>query len=329
MKSASFLKEVQHFLTQYCQDERRLSRQTILSYRDTIKIFIRYQSELKKRRPTELQVEHLSHDGVLEFLKHLEKDRKCSISTRNQRLSAVKALSKFITFGNPEHADSLSRVLAIPVKKKTKRNRTFLEKSEVRAILSAIDQSTWTGQRNYLMLSFAIRTGVRVTELVEIKTANLTFGKSPYVTITGKGRKERSIPLERPFARELAKWISQIPKANAVVFSTSRGTMLSVDAVQSTLRKCVRVAAKTLPELSKKRISPHTLRHTTAMEMLERGVDVQIIALWLGHEQIDTTQVYISESLTLKRKALSRTKLKSDWRPVAIKRSEISFLDEL
>lgn len=266
---------------------------------------------------------------MLEFLKYLEKDRKCSISTRNQRLSAVKALSKFITFRNPEHADSLSRVLAIPVKKKTKRNRTFLEKSEVRAILSAIDQSTWTGQRNYLMLSFAIRTGVRVTELVEIKTANLTFGKSPYVTITGKGRKERSIPLERPFARELAKWISQIPKANAVVFSTSRGTMLSVDAVQSTLRKCVKVAAKTLPELSKKRISPHTLRHTTAMEMLERGVDVQIIALWLGHEQIDTTQVYISESLTLKRKALSRTKLKSDWRPVTIKRSEISFLDEL
>jgi integrase/recombinase XerD len=329
MKSTSFLNEIQHFLTKYCQDERRLSRQTVLSYRDTIKIFIRYQSEEKNRKPTELKMEHLSYDGVLEFLNYLERDRKSSVSTRNQRLSALKALSKLIMLRNPEFVDSLSRVLAIPLKKKFKRNRTFLEKDEVNAILSSVNQSTWVGQRNYLMLAFAIRTGVRVTELVELKTGSVTFGKSPYVTVLGKGRKERSIPLEKPFARELTRWISQMPASNTILFPTSRGTKLSVDAVQSALRKVVRIAAKTLPGMNKKRISPHTLRHTTAMQMLERGVDVQIIALWLGHEQIDTTQVYLSESLTLKRKALSRTRLKSDWKPSPTKRSETSFLDEL
>lgn len=329
MKSATFLNEIQHFLTKYCQGERRLSRQTVLSYRDTIKIFIRYQNEVKNRKPVDLKIDHLSYEGALEFLNYLEKDRKCSASTRNQRLSALKALSKLIMFRNPEYADNLSRVLAIPLKKKLKRNRAFLEKNEVKTILSVIDQSTWIGKRNYLMFSFAIHTGVRVTELIEIKTESITFGKSPYVTITGKGRKERSIPLEKSFARELNRWISQLPPPNTAVFPTSRGTMLSVDAVQSTLRKCVKLATKTIPELSKKRISPHILRHTTAMQMLERGVDVQIIALWLGHEQIDTTQVYISESLALKRKALSRTKLKSDWKSPIFKRSEIAFLDEL
>jgi site-specific recombinase XerD len=321
------LPEVQSFLTSFVQYERKLSRQTVLSYRDTIKMFLKYQSTKMRRVPARLKIEDLSYENILAFLNSIEKERGCSIATRNQRLSALKALCRYILFRHPEMADTLSRSTLLPLKKRPKRLRTYLEKSEATALLQAIDQSTWAGQRDHLLLNLALETGMRVSELTGLCASNFQFGKAPFVTIEGKGRKERSIPLEKAVAKELQHWLSNKPAP--YIFPSIHGDRMSADTVQYAVKKYAALAAAKTPTLKKKRVTPHVLRHTTAMRMLERGVDIQIIALWLGHEQIETTHIYLSESLALKRKALRRTQLKDIPSPKPLKVNDLSFLDDL
>jgi site-specific recombinase XerD len=171
---------------------------------------------------------------------------------------------------------------------------------------------------------------LRVSELTFLRPIDITFGKTPYVSVIGKGRKERSVPLDKPFSKKLSKWISNNFRENQMyLFSTISGTQLSTDAVQQRLKKYTKLAEKIEPSLKKKNVSPHILRHTTAMQLLNRGVDIQIIALWLGHEQIETTQIYLSESLALKRKALKKTKLDIEWVAPKYITSDISFLDDI
>lgn len=180
------------------------------------------------------------------------------------------------------------------------------------------------------MFDLCIRTGLRVSELVALCRDSFTFGKAPYVTVEGKGRKERSVPLDKSFSKALSHWLSHgVRTDSSGLFTTTQGKRLSTDAVQHALRNYIKKAVTTAPTLRKKKVSPHTLRHTTAMQLLDRGVDVQIIALWLGHEQIETTQVYLSESLALKRKALKKTRLKTEWVPPKPNRSELSFLNDI
>ncbi len=330
MKKAALLKEIQNFLTKYCQQERRLSRETILSYRDTLKLFILFFRDQCKRQPASLTVDDLSYESVADFLNNLEKQRNSSISTRNQRLSAMKSFCKYLLFRCPDYADTLSRAMNVPLKKKTKKTRNFLEPNEVTAILNSIEVGTWTGRRDHVLIDLCVRTGIRVSELATLKIDNVVFGKSPYITVVGKGRKERSIPLDRRFAKKLSRWHQDRRVQNQqYLFPTIQGTQMSTDAIQHLLRKYVMKALKTAPSLAKKRISPHTLRHTTAMQLLDRGVDIQIIALWLGHEQIDTTQIYFSESLALKRKALKKTRLVLEIPPPKLLSSDLDFLDEL
>jgi site-specific recombinase XerD len=330
MKKSPLLNEIQLFLTKYCQEDRKLSRQTILSYRDTLKLFILFQKEHKKLTPSKLQINSLSYETIIEFLNNLEKNRKSSVSTRNQRLCAIRSFCKYILFRHPDYADTISRCLNVPIKKKIKRTRTFLEKSEVKALLNSIDLSTKVGHRDHLMLDLFIRTGLRVSELTFLRPIDITFGKTPYVSVIGKGRKERSVPLDKPFSKKLSKWISNNFRENQMyLFSTISGTQLSTDAVQQRLKKYTKLAEKIEPSLKKKNVSPHILRHTTAMQLLNRGVDIQIIALWLGHEQIETTQIYLSESLALKRKALKKTKLDIEWVAPKYITSDISFLDDI
>lgn len=300
-----------------------------MSYRDTIKLFIIFFRDQRKRKPATLSINDLSYESVIDFLNHLEKVRLASVSTRNQRLSAVKSFCRYLLFRYPDYAESLSRTMNVPLKKKPKKTRSFLEPNEVKAILNSINLNTWVGRRDHVMIDLCIRTGIRVSELVSLKTENVFFGKSPYISVMGKGRKERSIPLDRPFAKKLLKWCGE-QKSSIHLFSSTQDKPLSSDAIQYLIRKYVKKAAKLVPSLEKKKVSPHTLRHTTAMQLLDRGVDIQIIALWLGHEQIDTTQVYISESLALKRKALKRTRLMPEA-PFVKKRSAsaLDFLDDL
>lgn len=330
MKKVQLLREIQYFLTKYCQQERRLSRETVLSYRDVLKLLILFFQNQMKLAPTSLSIDALSYDSIIQFLDYIEKTRGASVSTRNQRLCAIKSLCRYLLFRHPDYADTISRCLNVPMKKRTKKGRPFLESVEIKALLKSISRETWVGRRDHVMFDLAIKTGLRVSELIALRPENFTFGKAPYVTVFGKGRKERSIPLDRAFAKETSRWIAdKVPSENAFVFSAMNGSQLSADAVQHALRKYVKLASRHVQSLMKKRISPHSLRHTTAMQLLERGVDIQIIALWLGHEQIDTTQIYLSESLAIKRKALKRTRLTPEWKPPKQKASEIQFLDDI
>ena len=322
--------EIQLFLTKYAQQERHLGRTTILSYRDTMRLFVVFQRDHLHCAPARLDIGALSYEGVLNFLEYLERDRGVSISTRNQRLAALRSLCRYVLFRHPDHADTISRCLAVPMKKRTRKMRDFLETSEIAALLTSINRNKWVGGRDYLMIDLAIRTGLRVSELVALRPASFRLGRAPYVTVEGKGRKERSVPIDKSMAKSVSRWIvSELPAGHAYVFSTAGGGMMSVDAVQHAIRKYVKLALVAAPSLKKKKISPHTLRHTTAMQMLNRGVDIEIIALWLGHEQIETTQIYFSESLAIKRKALKRTQFKSEILPPVRPSSELAFLDDI
>jgi integrase/recombinase XerD len=314
MKTPDLLTEIQLFLTRHCQRDKNLSRETILSYRDAIKLFILFHKEQLGIEPEKLGLDVLSYETITEFLTHLEKEREGSISTRNQRLSAIRALCKYVLIRHPEFSNTVSRCLAVPMKKRPKKTLDFLDSKEVLALLSVIDKTSWTGKRNRLMFDLCIRTGLRVSELTSLCSGSFHWGKAPYLTVHGKGRKERSVPLERAFARYVAAWIElELPSGNGYTFPTKQGKQISADAVQHSLRKYVKRAEKLAPTLRAKRVSPHTLRHTTAMHMLDRGVEIEVIALWLGHEQLETTQIYFSESLALKRKALRRTRFKTEW----------------
>lgn len=330
MKESILLKEIQLFLTRYCQQERHLSRLTILSYRDTMKLFLNYLHGTKKLSLSKIELSELTYELVSEFLTHLEKKRGISVSTRNQRLSAVHSFLRYLLFKYPDCAGTISRTLNVPKKKVIKRPRSFLSPEETEHLLKSVNRKNWIEKRDYLLLDFCIRTGIRVSELVNIKVDDIVFGKSPYVTVTGKGRKERSIPIDRSFSSTLDSWIqSNDLTFSSYLFSSVRGRRLSTDSIQYLLRKYVSISRKNSSLLIKKKISPHTLRHTTAMNLLSRAVDIQIIALWLGHEQIDTTQIYLSGSMSLKRKALEKTVIKSSPLVGRIKKSELDFLDEI
>jgi len=330
MKHPLLLDEIQNFLTKFCQSERRLSRQTVLSYRDALKLFVLYLRDKKQDKLSTTGLDVLSYELLSDFLQYLEIERRVSISTRNQRLCAIKSFCGYVLFRHPQYAGTLSRCLLLARKRREKINRTFLSQQESDAVLRSIDQGHWTGCRNHLMISTAILTGLRVSELVDLKRGDVTIGKFSHITVLGKGRKTRSIPINKILAKRIEQWgrDSEI-SASHNLFPTSRGSRLSVDAFQVALKKYVAIASQNTKSLLGKNISPHTLRHTTAMHLLERGVDVQIIALWLGHEQVNTTQIYLSESLAIKRRALRRTKLKVEWSAPKIQRSEISFLDDL
>jgi len=329
MKSP-LLTEIQLFLTKYAQQERHLGRTTILSYRDTLKLFVVFQRDHLRCPPARLDIGALSYETILKFLDYLEKERRVSVSTRNQRLAALRSLCRYILFRHPDHADTISRCLAVPMKKRVKKMRDFLETHEIAALLNSIDRKKWVGGRDHLMFALAIRTGLRVSELVALRPESFKLGRAPYVTVEGKGRKERSVPLDKSIAKTVSGWIeNKLRSGNTYIFPTAAGGKMSSDAVQHAIRKYVKLAQEKAPSLRKKKISPHTLRHTTAMQMLNRGVDIEIIALWLGHEQIETTQIYFSESLAIKRKALKRTRFKSEIQPPMRPSIELSFFDDL
>jgi integrase/recombinase XerD len=330
MKRSVLLKEIQMFLTQYCQQERRLSRLTILSYRDTMKIFLLYLQKIKKKHLYNIGLSILSYELISDFLLYLEKKRKVSISTRNQRLCAINSFLRYLLFKHPDYADTISRALNVPRKKKDKSPRTFLETDEIKILLNSVCQKTWCGSRDYLLIDFCICTGVRVSELVNLQVENVILGKAPYITVSGKRRKKRSIPVGKSLASQLSHWIrNNRLKEESYFFPSIRCDRMSTDAVQHLIRKYVTIAKRDSLTLKNKKVSPHTLRHTTAMNLLERGVDIQIIALWLGHEQIDTTQIYLSGSMTLKRKALKKTEMNIKTSTKRIIKSELDFLDEI
>jgi site-specific recombinase XerD len=306
---------IEGFFLERLMSERRVSQHTVASYRDTFRLLFRFIQERFKRAPSELTLDDLSAERITAFLRNLEETHGCSARSRNQRLAAIRSFFHYLAYKIPQKSGQIQQVLAIPSKRHERVLIDFLNHDETKSLLASPDKKSWFGRRDHLLLSFAIQTGLRLSELTALCWSNLTFGRGSHVRVIGKGRKERVVPLSREMSAALASWhnLGKTP-AESPVFHTRQGSKLSADAVQRLLGKYVLIAKKRCPSLAKKRISPHVLRHTTAMRLLQSGVGAAIIALWLGHDSLETTNIYFSADLQMKEKTLKKTRpLGTTW----------------
>jgi integrase/recombinase XerD len=299
---------LQAFFTDRLARQRHASSHTIAAYRDTYKLLLAFAEQHTGKPPCHLDVADLDAPLVGAFLDHLEHQRGNSVRTRNARLAAIHSLFRFAALAHPQDAAVIQRVLAIPPKRHDQTLITYLTQPETDALLDAPDQATWTGRRDHALLALAVHTGLRVSELTALTRADIHLGTGAHVSCLGKGRKQRITPLTSGVTAVLHAWLAERAGAPTdPLFPTRRGTPLSPDAVQQRLATHARTATATCPTLANKTITPHILRHTAAMRLLNAGVDTTVIALWLGHEQVATTQVYIHADLALKEQALART----------------------
>lgn len=299
---------LQAFFTDRLLTQRRVSPRTVAAYRDSLRLLLAFAHERTGKLPSQLDLADLDSDLVEAFLTHLEHDRHNGARTRNARLAAIHSLFKYAALRHPEHAELIARVLEIPAKRYDRVVVGFLTATEVDALLAAPDRFTWIGRRDHALLVLAIQTGLRVSELVDLIIADLELGHGPHLRCHGKGRKERVTPLTKQTVAVLRAWLrEQTGSDDEPLFPSTRGGPLSIDAVQWLLAKHVTTAARTCTTLSNKRISPHVLRHTCAVNLLRAGVDLSVIAMWLGHADVRTTTVYLAADLTMKERALART----------------------
>lgn len=300
---------LQAFFTERLARQRQASSQTVAAYRDGLRLLIGFASERLHKQPSLLDFADLDANLVASFLDHLERERANSVRTRNARLAAVHSLFHYAALRHPEHAEVIQRVLAIPPKRFDRALVSFLNRHEVDALLAAPDRSTWTGRRDHALLLLAVQSGLRASELIGLRCGDLRLGTGAHVSCRGKGRKERITPLTRGAVAVLRVWlVERAGRPADPLFPTRTGRALSRDAVEHRLTKYAAAAARTCPSLGTKRISAHVLRHTAAMQLLHAGIDTSVIALWLGHEQVETTQIYLHADLALKERALERTR---------------------
>jgi site-specific recombinase XerD len=311
MRSTSSLAALlQSFFTQRLMQQRQASPYTIASYRDTFRLLLKFAQKRLQKAPAQLAFEEMDAPLIAEFLQDLEKNRGTSPRSRNLRLTAVRSFFRYAAYESPAHSAQIQRVLAIPSKRYDRVQVEFLSRPEIDALLKAPDPKSWAGRRDYLLLLVAIQTGLRLSELIRLKRQDVVLGTGAHVRCIGKGRKERSTPLTKQATRSLKAWMRELPDGdNQRVFPNARGRPLNGDGVRYILAKHIAIAAKDCPSLRKKNVTPHVLRHTMAMELLQAGVDRAVIALWLGHESVETTQVYLSAHLALKQKILNKTAL--------------------
>jgi integrase/recombinase XerD len=288
--------------------QRRASPHTIVAYRDTMRLLLGFAHHVTGTEPWRLELEQLDAELISAFLHHLEVERGNSVRTRNARLAAIRSLFRHAAWQAPEQTATIQRVLAIGGKRTDTTLIDFLTEQESQALLDATDLSTWIGRRDHTLLLLALRTGLRVSELTHLTCGDIQLGPGAHVRCDGKGRKERCTPLQNTTAAALRDWLTErgTDPANPL-FCTRQGPALSPDAVQARIAKYHQLAAEHCPSLTSKNISPHTLRHTTAMALLHAGVDLAVIALWMGHENIRSTQAYLHADLELKERALART----------------------
>jgi integrase/recombinase XerD len=295
---------VQAFFTERLISQRRASPHTITAYRDTIRMLLLFASSQAARPLSRLDFADLNATVVAAFLDHLEHERANSIRSRNARLTAIHSLFAFAGLHHPEHSDDIARVLAIPAKRTDHRIIEFLTDEEVTELLNQPDRSTRTGRRDHAMLHLAAQTGLRASELTGLRCRDIHLGTGPHASCTGKGRKRRVTPLTTHTVGLLRTWMAERGgEPDDLLFTTNRGAGLSHDALAQRLALYV----ARCPQLAGRTITPHVLRHTAAMRLLRAGVDITVIALWLGHESVATTQIYLRADLELKQRALDRT----------------------
>ncbi len=296
------------FLIQRLLAQRRASPHTIAAYRDTFCLLLGFVEHQTGKAPATLGLEDLNPPLIGAFLDHLERDRHNSARTRNARLAAIHSLFRFAAQRHPEHAGLIGRVLAIPPKRFQRQTVCFLTDDEVQALLHAPDQAGFLGRRDHALLLLAIQTGLRVSELTALTRHDIVLGTGACVHCRGKGRKQRATPLTTTSATVLGAWLDERGGAPTdPLFPTRQGQALSRYGVTLLVAKHATAAASHCPSLATKKVSPHVLRHTAAMRLLHAGVDTSVIALWLGHEGTETTQIYVHADLTLKERALART----------------------
>ena len=305
---ANFPGLLEAFFTDRLMRQRQASPHTIASYRDTFRLLLEFVSLRLKKAPSAFLLDDLDAPLIGAFLDHLERERGISARSRNVRLAAIHSFFKYAAFHQPAHSALIQRVLAMPSKRYDKSAIEFLSRSEIDALVAAADQQTWIGRRDRALLLLAVQSGLRVSELVGLRCQDVVLGSGAHVRCQGKGRKERCTPLRKETVTLLRAWLHEQngPPANPL-FPNVRGGQLSRDAVEDLLAKHVRTASLRCASLKQKRVSPHVLRHTAAMDLLQHGVDRSVIALWLGHESVETTQMYLHANLQLKEAALART----------------------
>jgi site-specific recombinase XerD len=306
MTTASFPALLQRYFTDRLLGQLGASRHTVACYRDTFRLLLRFAAQHLRRSPSDLRVGDLDAAFLTQFLDHVEHTRGCSARTRNVRLSALHAFFRYVTLEEPQYALHCQRVLAIPAKRFERRPVEFLVEEEIAALIATPDSTTWLGRRDRALLLVAVWTGLRNGELTAMRRVDVTLGTGANVRCHGKGRKTRCTPLHPDVTPILESWLHEQDLDPATpVFPSSRGGHLSSDALQRLVHKHVSAAAERCPSLAERQITPHTLRHSTAMQMLRRGVDRSVIALWLGHESMETTQIYLHADMQLKEQALA------------------------
>src|ERR1700751_580526 len=308
-KSGSFAPLLERFFIQRLMQQRQASPHTISSYRGTFRQFLKFAQQRLHKQPSRMNFEEIDAPLIVAFLDDLEKRQGLSVRSRNLRLTAIHSFFRYAALETPAHSAQIQRVLAIPSKRFTRTLVHFLTRPEVEALLAAPDQRTWFGRRDHAFLLVAGQTGLRLSEMTGMTRKDVTLGTGAHVRVIGKGRKERCVPLAKSTVAVLKPWLREPPRGDGqVLFPNARGTRLSPDGVNYLLVRHVKAATQVCPSLKSKRVTVHVLRHTLAMDLLQGGVDRSVIALWLGHESVETTQIYLEASLAMKEKALGKTK---------------------
>lgn len=322
---------MQLFFTERLAKQLQASPATVRSYRNTFRLLLRFMQDRTGKAPSALDWDDLGVEVVSAFLDHLETDRHNSTRSRNARLAAVRSLFRYAALRHPEHALLIQQVLAIPQKRFDKTNVAFLEPDEVDALLAAPDLSRWEGRRDRALLVLAVQTGLRLSELTGINCGDIQLGNGAHVRCMGKGRKQRCVPFTADTVGVLRVWLQERGGLrDDPLFSTRTGRRLSHDAVEARVAVYKAIASQRCPDLGTKKLTPHVLRHTCAMNLLRHGVDVAVIALWLGHSDIRSTDAYLHADMTIKERALARITPRSSkpgrYRPPD---SLLAFLESL
>jgi len=297
---------LQFFFTEHLFSHKQVSPRTVLAYRDAFRLLLQFVQTKTGKAPSSLCVQDLDAPVILAFLDSLEQQRNNTVLSRNARLAAIRSFFRVVALRDPASVGVVTRVLAIPVKRTDKRLVGYLTREEMDAVLAAPDQSQWLGRRDYALLLTMYNSGARLSEIASLRRHQVVFGPTTYLQLKGKGRKERDVPLWAKTSRVLQQWFRGLDTPGDIVFPTIRGTPLSADAMHHLLSQAVKRALPACPTLAAKRVTPHVLRHTTAMHLMQSGIDMAVIALWLGHESIETTHKYVEADLATKERALER-----------------------
>jgi site-specific recombinase XerD len=305
--NSSFAGLVQRFFNNYLIGQRNLSLQTIASYRDTFRLLLRFQSQRYGKRSEDLTLADLDAPQILAFLDYLERERHNSVRSRNARLAALRTFLHYAALQEPISLPSIHRALAIPMKRFDQAAVDYLSPEEVAVLIRTPDSHTWSGLRDRTMFFMLYNTGARVSEIIGLNLSDLRLAETAAVTIHGKGRKNRVVPLWKTTKRQLLDWLRHIPKdPQTPLFPNRQGQRLTRSGVRVRLQAALRRVADDIPGFRRHRFSPHLLRHTTAMHLLQSGIDMNVIALWLGHENSATTHIYVEADINMKRRAIDK-----------------------